>query len=38
MGLSIAAKSFYRVLPCTAAVYLSMLGFNALIAFDTDRL
>jgi len=33
-----AAKSFYRVSRCIAAICLSMLGLNVLIAFDTDRL
>ena len=33
-----AAKSLYRVSRCIAAVCLSMLGSNASIAFDTDRL
>jgi len=33
-----AAKSLYRVSRCIAAVYLSILGLNALIVFDTDHL
>ena len=33
-----AAKSLYRVSRCIAAVCLSMLGSNASIAFDIDRL
>jgi len=36
-----AGKSLYRVFHClsfNAAVYLSILGLNTLIAFDTDRL
>ena len=33
-----AAKLLYRVSRCIAAVCLSMLGSNASIAFDTDRL
>ena len=33
-----AAKSHYRVSRCIAAVCLSMLGSNASITFDTDRL
>jgi len=32
------AKSLYRISRCIAAVCLSMLSLNALIAFDTDRL
>jgi len=32
------AKSLYRVSRCIAVACLSMLGLNALIAFDTDRL
>ena len=37
-GVEHAAKSLYRVSRCIAASYLSMLGSNASIAFDTDRL
>ena len=37
-GVEHAAKSFYRVSRCIAIVCLSMLGLNASIAFDTDRL
>ena len=33
-----AAKSLYRVSRCIAAIYLSMLGSNASIAFYTDRM
>ena len=32
-----AAKSLYRVSRCIAAICLSMLGSNALIAFDINR-